>query len=75
MEGWPKSEATPSEDMLPRGGLNKDRHRLWSGQCQNFPGGKSGRLRPASALCGVFVSPPPPALSFLTSHFGSCNGS
>lgn len=59
MEGWPKSEATPSEDMLPRGGLNKDRHRLWSGQCQNFPGGKSGRLRPASALCGVFVSPPP----------------
>lgn len=74
MEGWPKSEATPSEDMLPRGGLNKDRHRLWSGQCQNFPGGKSGRLRPASALCGIFVFSPP-ALSFLTSHFGSCNGS
>ena len=57
MEGQPKSEATPSEDMLPRGGLNKDRHRLRTGQCQNFPGGKSVRLRPASALC--FFSPRP----------------
>lgn len=63
MEGWPKSEATPSEDMLLRGGLNKDRHRLWTGQCQNFPGGKSGCLRPASALCGIFVSSPQPSPS------------
>ena len=63
MEGWPKSEATPSEDMLPRGGLNKDRHRLRTGQCQNFPGGKSGRLRPASALCGVFFFPQTPPSS------------
>lgn len=62
MEGWPKSEATPSEGMLPRGGLHKDRHVLWTGHCQNFPGGKSGCWRPASALCGVSVFFPRPLL-------------